>query len=121
MSQKGSSEEHTNLVNKTVFTVGSSKYARVWKNATGVARAMDNDNRIIRFGLPGSSDILGVVNSGHILCLECKTGDAKQNKQQRNFQKMIDSMGGIYILVRPETNVLLEVKRAIIQKETLNS
>jgi hypothetical protein len=77
-------------------------YCRLWSNNTGVGRAIDSD-RIITFGLKGSSDILGIYK-GRLLCIEVKTGNARQSKQQINFQKMIDSQYGIYVICR-DSNV----------------
>ena len=80
----------------------TSKHCRVWPNNTGVGRDMSGE-RIIRFGLKGSSDIIGIYK-GLFLGIEVKTGSATQRKEQINFQKMVDSLGGIYVVCR-ETNV----------------
>lgn len=77
-------------------------FCRVWSNNTGLGRDL-NSERIIRFGLKGSSDIIGIYK-GVFLAIEVKTGNAKQTKEQINFQKMIDTLGGVYVLCR-ETNV----------------
>ncbi len=63
---------------------------------------MDSD-RVIRYGLIGSSDILGIYK-GIFLAVEVKTGNAVQSGQQVRFQKMVDELGGIYIICR-DTNV----------------
>lgn len=112
---KGSSEEHGLLVSRTILTIGSTKWARVWKNATGTARAIDNEDRIISFGLPGSSDILGILRNGRFLAIECKTGNVRQSKKQKSFQKMIESFGGLYLIVRPETDILILVIKGATQ------
>jgi hypothetical protein len=59
--------------------------------------------RVIRFGLKGSSDIIGIYK-GRFLGIEVKTGNARQSKDQKRFQAMIDKMGGIYVVIR-ESNV----------------
>jgi len=131
---KGSSEEHSLLVSKTILTIGSTKWARVWVNPTGVAVlihsvkpainiAMTTRNfslawksiKWISFGLPGSSDILGILMNGRFLAIECKTGNAKQSKKQKSFQKMIESFGGLYLIVKPETDVLILVIKGATQ------
>ena len=71
-------------------------YCRVWPNNTGVGKDM-TCTRIVRFGLKGSSDIIGLYK-GLFLGIEVKTGNAVQNKDQKRFQSMIKNMGGIYIL-----------------------
>ena len=48
----------------------------------------------------GSADISGIVKGGIRLEIECKTGLARQTKEQELFQHMIERLGGIYILAR---------------------
>ena len=95
----GSSEEHTRLVDDVLISVGGLAYARIWKNATGAARSFDNPDRVISFGLKGSSDLVGLLMGGKILCIECKTGAAVQKKEQKNFEAMIKKIGGNYFVV----------------------
>jgi hypothetical protein len=87
----------------------STPVSRVWANNTGAGKAIDNPDRIIRFGLKGSSDIIGIYK-GLFLGIEVKTGNAKQSSFQKNFEKMICAQGGIYVLIR-EKNVehILEI------------
>lgn len=85
--------------------------------------------RGVDFGLVGSADVIGmrkvkVVGTygygviacaegradvehpdGHVviaqfLAVECKSDTGRQSEAQRNFQKMVESMGGLYLLVR---------------------
>lgn len=97
----------------------TSNYCRVWPNNTGVGRDMSGE-RIIRFGLKGSSDIIGIYK-GLFLGIEVKTGNAVQSKDQKNFQSMLESMGGIYILCKnnvEQIDMLVEQSyKAITQKE----
>jgi len=55
--------------------------------------------------LPGSSDIIGIIKPGKFLAIEAKTGQSKQSDKQKNFEKMIISLGGIYILARDLADV----------------
>ena len=80
----------------------TSEHCRLWANNTGVGRAMDSD-RIVRFGLKGSPDIIGLYK-GLFLGIEVKTGNAKQSKEQKFFQNMVDNLGGIYVVCR-ETDI----------------
>tara|TARA_R110002012_G_scaffold131849_3_gene284714 strand:+ start:1435 stop:1731 length:297 start_codon:yes stop_codon:yes gene_type:complete len=72
----------------------TSKFCRVWANNTGMIKTED---RVVRFGLKGSSDILGIYK-GVFLGIEVKTGDATQSKDQKIFQRMLDMRGGVYVL-----------------------
>lgn len=67
-----------------------------WRNNTG---AFAVDRRYIRYGHPGSSDILGVYR-GRFLAIEVKSPTGKQSPDQKIFQRMVEKNGGIYLLVR---------------------
>jgi hypothetical protein len=98
----GSTELHEKLVNEILATFGSNNGIRIWKNNTGMAFQR---GRPIKFGLKGSSDIIGILSDGTFLAIECKTGKARQSQHQKNFQKMIEQFGGIYILARSLNDV----------------
>lgn len=59
-----------------------------------------------KYGLKGSSDIIGITNDGKFLAIEAKTGAATQSKEQKNFAAMIKNFGGRYFVCRtPEEAV----------------
>jgi len=67
-----------------------------WRNNTG---AVVDDGRLIRFGIPGQADTSGLIKPfGTRLEIEFKRKGKKQSEAQKNFQKMIESFGGIYLL-----------------------
>lgn len=108
----GSSEAHTKLVDDVHLAIGSLAFARIWKNATGAARSFDNPDRVVSFGLKGSSDLVGVLKGGKILCIECKTGNATQSKDQKNFEAMIKLFGGYYFVVKTVEDAIELVNEA---------
>lgn len=61
---------------------------------------------MVRFGLVGSADIIGILKGGTFLAIEVKTGKARQSKQQLAFQKMITDFGGHYLVARSVDDVL---------------
>jgi len=69
-----------------------------WTNSTGAARTIDGE--WVRYGLVGSSDILGVVNGGYLVCIEVKTGLSTQSEQQLKFEAAIKKRGGHYFVAR---------------------
>ena len=91
-----------------MLAFGSRPDLVIWKNATGTARAFNDPERVISFGLKGSADIIGFTNGGRFVAIECKTGNAKQTKSQLNFQKMCEKMGAVYILARNVDDVFRE-------------
>ena len=68
----------------------------IWRNNTGAIQA---DNRMIRFGLPGQADISGVMKPlGCRIEIEVKRSGGRQSVNQKNFQQMITDHGGLYLL-----------------------
>lgn len=68
-----------------------------WRNNTGAFK--DNRGGFYRFGLPGSPDIIAVIN-GKFIAIECKTKTGKQTDTQKKFEARTVKAGGIYMLVR---------------------
>lgn len=96
----GSSVQHSQLVNDVLLRIGSRTDVRLWKNHTGQARSADGRRRLT-FGIKGGSDLIGLIApSGRLLAIECKTGKAKQSKEQKAFQAMVEKFGGVYVLAR---------------------
>lgn len=93
----GSTAEHQSLVKQILIQYGSKPYVRLWANNTG---AVATKNRYVKFGLKGSSDIIGILSTGQFIGLEIKTGKSKQSPQQIAFQNMLEKFNGVYILVR---------------------
>lgn len=88
-----------------LLAVGSRPDCRIWRNNTGVGRTLSGQ-RVIRFGLVGSADLLGILRGGRFLAVEVKTAKGRQSEAQRNFQRMIESMGGVYVLARDVQTVV---------------
>ena len=81
-----------------------------WQNDTGAAKSMDG-KRVIRFGCPGSPDILGCLD-GRWIGIEVKTATGKQRDTQRNFQRAIEACGGLYAVARSAEQAV-EILRAL--------
>jgi len=85
-------------------TYGARPDMRIWRNQTEALK--DERGRLVRFGLIGSADILGIIkHNGTLLAIEVKTDTGRQTEQQKAFQNMIESHGGIYILARSVDDV----------------
>lgn len=89
---------HTALVNAVDKLASLRKDVFGWPNNTG--EGMLNGKRWVRFGFKGSADWIGLSADGRMLCLECKTGDARQTFDQRMFQEEIEKRNGRYFIVR---------------------
>lgn len=77
---------------------------RVWRNETGMALNIRTEQPF-HYGLKGSADIIGICN-GFFIAIECKTGNATQSEQQKNFQAMIEKFGGFYVVIRSKEDAL---------------
>ena len=86
-------------IQRRILLALSGRGLFVWRNETGAARSMDG-KRVIRFGLQGSPDILGLAPGGRALGVEVKTDDGHQSQQQKAFQAAFEAAGGLYILAR---------------------
>lgn len=87
------------IMNRILLALGRHPRCKVWRNNSGALP--DETGRMIRFGLPGSADILGLlVPSGRFLAIEVKTPIGKQSDQQKRFQLMVERSGGLYVLAR---------------------
>ena len=69
-----------------------------WNNPSGAVRI--GPGRFMRFGKVGSSDILGVLPNGKILCVECKAKRGKLSPEQAAFLEKIRGLGGLALVVR---------------------
>jgi len=95
---------------KLLLRIGRNRRLMVWNNPTGVGRSMDGE-RVIRFGCPGSGDILGVeavlitpemvgTVIGRALSIETKAKRGQQRIQQKRFQARFTEVGGLYLIAR---------------------
>jgi hypothetical protein len=76
----------------------------VWRNNTGATRlsytnkAGQVQNRVLRAGLRGSSDIIGLTKKGQFLAVECKVGRNKPTEIQNLFLEHVRVRGGIAVV-----------------------
>lgn len=91
---------------KALFILGC--YA--WRNNSG--GFYDKTNRFVRFGKTGSADIIGVMPSGRMICVEAKVLGNVQTLKQRLFQQEIESKGGLYLLVHSVDELMQKYKEA---------
>ena len=115
---------HTNLVRAALVALSSAGHL-AWDNQTGTGwvgkfigrsptgRTVIENARSISFGLPGSADILGVLQSGAPLAAEAKTGTGRQKTNQRNFQTAWEKRGGIDVLFRSVDELMEAVRDRI--------
>lgn len=103
-TKKPGIDNPSRLVYDVLRAWGSRPELRIWRANTG-AGYPPGSRRLVYFGLPGTPDIIGILKGGRWLGIECKTGGAILNTDQRVFKKMIEELGGLYILARSVEDV----------------
>ena len=81
---------------KTIMQWLTLKRFFFFRNNVG---AMKTARGFIRFGIPGSPDIILVIK-GQFIGIEVKSGKGEQSIRQKEFQTALEHAGGRYILAR---------------------
>jgi hypothetical protein len=106
--------DHNELVRELLLWLHENFTGRYWENPTGGIQGQD---RFVKYGLPGSTDIIGHTGQGRAVYIEIKTKggklSVKKNKpDQVKFKKMVLRSNCIHIVARenykddPEFNQL---------------
>ena len=70
-----------------------------WRNNTGAVRI--RPGQFMRFGKVGSSDILGILPGGRLLCVECKAPNrGRLSPEQKQFLADVRELGALAFVVR---------------------
>jgi len=87
----------------------------VWRNNSGLffVKGKSGKTRAIRAGLKGSSDILGVLNGGTIIAIECKIAYNRPTIEQLDFLNRITSLGGVAFIAYSLEDVINNLKNYI--------
>jgi len=108
--------EHA-LQNEILREFGTRPDLRLWRANAGTAvvgdvskimnfcRRLKIPARAVAFGVPGQADLTGILDGGRRLEIEAKSDIGRQTDEQRNYERMIRSKGGIYILARSVEDV----------------
>lgn len=88
-----------------------SKAIFCWRNNSGaVFSEYKGRKRMIKYGLKGSADILGILKNGRFLAIEVKNEKGKLSEEQGHFLAMIKHNGGIGFVAKNLDNVLKKIK-----------
>ena len=90
----------TVIVNEILIAIGREfpTSVRAWRNNTGAFK--DPSGRLVRYGLPGSPDIIGIIKGGRFLGIEVKTAKGRQTEIQRSFAAMASGLGAVVFVAR---------------------
>lgn len=103
---------HSNLLKLVLIELSHARVATAWRNETGTAKSFDND-RVIKYGLKGSSDIIGITRDGRFLAIEIKVGKDFLKPDQIAFKLMIEKNNGLHYVIRNEDQIkdmIMELK-----------
>ena len=90
------------IQNDILRAFGTRRWMRLWRANVLAARM---GNRFVRAGVPGQADLTGILPDGRRLEVETKSATGRQTEDQRNFQRMIERFGGVYVLARSVEDV----------------
>ena len=93
------------------------RHIYAWRNntaAVSISGVPGKRNRFVRFGLKGSSDILGILDDGRFLAIEVKAPKGRTTVEQENFLGSIRMRGGLAFVARSVEDVMkvLPIKEA---------
>ena len=98
------------LIRAILLEFGSRQDLRLWRANTGIAYGMSviqkckslgyipHDLPATKYGVPGMADIQGILKGGRHISIECKGPGKKQTPDQKVWEEMVLSFGGIYVL-----------------------
>ncbi len=112
----GSTEEHQRLLGAIRLRIAETFPGRVtvFLLPTGVAQMPGG--RVVRYGIKGGADLIGIMAPrGRFLAIEVKTGGAKQSPQQKSFERIVTSRGGLYLVSRSVESVIVSLQSALDQ------
>jgi hypothetical protein len=96
------------LVQSILLEFGSRPDCRLFRRNVGAARRKGGG--LVRFGLPGMSDVHGILApSGRVIEIECKTATGRLTEAQQNWLAMVTKFGGLAIVARS----IDDVRRAL--------
>lgn len=88
----------TRIQQEILLRLGTMRGVRVFRMNSGKARD-PTTGQVVTFGVQGMADILACVRDRYAW-LEVKTPTGRQSEPQRKFETAIESIGGVYRVVR---------------------
>lgn len=95
--------DHNELVNKILLYLHEHFTGRYWSNPTGAVKT--ENGHFQRYGLVGSTDIIGFTGQGRAVFIEIKTKSATLSKQQKNFKEVSINNNCIHLVIREEFDI----------------
>ena len=111
-----------------LLAVGSRSDARAWRQQAGVFVPMSGSvdcprcghhgslkgfqpRPVTRVGVDGMGDVGMILGPhGRACWIEAKSESGRQRESQANFQRMVESQGGVYILARSAEDAIGQLR-----------
>lgn len=88
---------HNELVNQVLLYLHANYEGRWWSNPTGAIKTVKGHFQ--RYGLVGSTDIIGHTSLGRAVYIEIKISPDKLRSEQQLFRDMVLKHGCIHITI----------------------
>jgi hypothetical protein len=84
-----------------------------YRQNTGAAEYTDKTGkkRMVKYGKPGASDIVGVMPGGRFIAVECKAPTGRLSELQEEFLKDIERMGGLAVVAKSAEDIARAIKQ----------
>lgn len=100
---------HTRLAEETIEAFAKAGLGRMWRNETGKAQSFDG-KRVIKYGLTGSTDNIGITCLGIFIGAEIKIDEDYMKEAQINFREMILKNKGLHFEIRNQQDIEAMIK-----------
>lgn len=105
---------------------GALPNLRIWRQNTGkaygysvVANALARAGAaevlkglpLTKYGTPGAPDIHGIIEGGRYLAIEVKRPGDDLEDEQKNWRRMFEGLGGLYVLAHSTEEVSRELQQ----------
>lgn len=82
-----------------------------WRNNSGsFSSEYKGKTSFVRFGSPGSPDIIGIMPDGKFLGIECKVGKNTLSLNQKLFKIACENANGIYWVIYTPEELLFKLQ-----------
>lgn len=116
-----------NIQTDVLLEFGALPNLRIWRQNTGkaygysiVANALARAGMaevlkglpLTKYGTPGAPDIHGIIEGGRYLAIEVKRPGKDLEDDQKNWRRMFEGLGGLYVLGHSKEEVSRELQQA---------
>ena len=87
------------------LALGTDPALCLWRNNIGHATMRHGARVTFGVGGPGGADLIGCFR-GRFVAVEIKTPTGRQSPEQRQFQALVERLGGTYVILRSVADAL---------------